>query len=153
MNVFVYSWTFVTFFVVYKCNPRDFHMSLTTPLSRKSRAKGLNDFDLSGNLKQKKTQNHYLLSAWLQPDTRYFRNSKIYQNCRFLKENNFLSPFLCANNGCKNLLDQDFKKSLCSPYLEKQNSWKNAFKDLQRNKILTSRAWGRTIAKYKPEPG
>ena len=39
--------------------------------------------------------------------------SEISQNCRFLKENNILSPFLCANNGCKNSLDQDFQKSLC----------------------------------------
>ena len=41
------------FFVVYKNHPRDFHMPLTTPLSRKSRAHVVNDFDVSYNLKRK----------------------------------------------------------------------------------------------------
>ena len=109
--LFLNFWHF--FVVVYKNRPRKFHMSLTTPLSRKSRAHGVNNFDLSDNLKQKKSQNYYLLSPWLLPDTHFFRNSKISQNCRFWKKIIFFS-FFCANNDCKNLLDPGSPKKVFS---------------------------------------
>ena len=52
MFLFIFElWT--QFSIVHKNHPRDFHMSLNTPLSKKSRAYGVNDCDLSDNLKEK----------------------------------------------------------------------------------------------------
>ena len=47
------------FLVVHKNHPRDFHMSLKTPSTKKSRAHGVNDCDLSDNLKQENLKNYY----------------------------------------------------------------------------------------------
>ena len=98
------------FFAVYKNHPRDFHMSSTTRLSRKSRAHGVNDFGL---LNKPERKNHKTMIFYPFGYSQTRASLEISQNCRFLKENNFLFSFLCANNGCKHLLDEDIKKSLC----------------------------------------
>ena len=51
--MFLFIFELLTLFVVYKKHPRDFPMSLTALLSRKSTAHGVNDFGHSDNLKQK----------------------------------------------------------------------------------------------------
>ena len=84
-------WT--QFLVIYLNYPCDFHMSLNTPLSKKSRAHWMNDCDLSDKLKRKNRIKYCLLSSWLWSDTSFSRDQKHSQNGRCLKKKNSFTLF------------------------------------------------------------
>ena len=97
-------WT--QFLIVHKNHSRDFHMFLNMPLSKKSRAHGVNDCDLPDNLKKKPQKLLFLIPLdmirhKLYTESEKFTKLQVFENKKFLL-------YLCANNSCKNILYQNF---------------------------------------------